>query len=333
MLLNENDLKIYREELTPRLPGKILDAHVHAWDKDAFPEDFHFAPRSCFLRFGGTFTLKQFHELMEEMLPEQQVNCNCFGQPSTKAKREVVPTVGRRQGDSVNVLLSPADPAEVLEERIVQSGAVGVKPYLSYAAEHLGKPKGEVEINDMLTPDQLSMLNRRKLTVTLHIPRPGRFEDPLNQRQMRALCENYPEVRFIFAHIGRAYHFSCIRNSNLEELARFPNAYFDTAMVNHKEVLKYTFDHFPPERILFGTDAPVSMLRGKSVEINNQYAYLMGEPYTIGTSIHDTAHAVQFTTFYYEQLRAMRYNGEWRVRLDGEGWLESYIPGLTVIFR
>ena len=33
------------------------------------------------------------------------------------------------------------------------------------------------------------------------------------------------------------------------------------------------------------------------------------------------------------QLRAMRYNGELRVRLDGEGWLESYIPGLTVIFR
>ncbi len=33
------------------------------------------------------------------------------------------------------------------------------------------------------------------------------------------------------------------------------------------------------------------------------------------------------------QLRAMRYNGELRVRLDGAGWLESYIPGLTVIFR
>lgn len=29
----------------------------------------------------------------------------------------------------------------------------------------------------------------------------------------------------------------------------------------------------------------------------------------------------------------MRYNGELRVRLDGAGWLESYIPGLTVIFR
>ena len=33
------------------------------------------------------------------------------------------------------------------------------------------------------------------------------------------------------------------------------------------------------------------------------------------------------------QLRAMRYNGELRVRLDGAGWLESYIPELTVIFR
>ena len=31
----------------------------------------------------------------------------------------------------------------------------------------------------------------------------------------------------------------------------------------------------------------------------------MGENYKIGTAIIDTDHAVQFTTFFYEQLRAM----------------------------
>ncbi|NMA20206.1 MAG: hypothetical protein GX927_06470, partial [Lentisphaerae bacterium] len=29
------------------------------------------------------------------------------------------------------------------------------------------------------------------------------------------------------------------------------------------------------------------------------------EDYEIGTSIRDTEHAVEFTTFFYEQLRAM----------------------------
>ena len=96
-----------------------------------------------------------------------------------------------------------------------------------------------------------------------------------------------------------------IHEAHIEDFIKFPNAYFDTAMINHAGVLKYTFDHFPAERILFGSDAPIALLRGKSVEINHQYAYLMGENYAIGTSIIDTEHAVDFTTFYFEQLRAI----------------------------
>jgi hypothetical protein len=42
------------------------------------------------------------------------------------------------------------------------------------------------------------------------------------------------------------------------------------------------------------------------VEINNQYAYLMGEDYQIGSAIYDAGHAVEFTSFYYEQLRAIK---------------------------
>lgn len=305
MILNENDRIVYREELAPRLPKRILDAHVHAWDQDAFPQGFQFPPKSCNGRFGGTFTLELFHSLMEELLPEQEVTCNSFGMPNQAACRDKVSTVGRRPRDTVNILLSPEDPAEIVEQRIDAAGAVGVKPYLNYPAAYLHKPANDVEINDMMTPPQLEMLNRRKLAVTLHIPRSGRFSDKLNQRQMIALCEKYPDIRFIFAHIGRAYFISGIRDSNLEEFAQYPNAYFDTAMLNHQGVFQYTFDHFPAERILFGSDSPIAMLRGKSVEINNQYAYLMGEDYHIGTSIIDTEHAVAFTTFYYEQLRAL----------------------------
>ncbi|MBR2373243.1 MAG: hypothetical protein IKA87_03325, partial [Lentisphaeria bacterium] len=101
------------------------------------------------------------------------------------------------------------------------------------------------------------------------------------------------------------YFMRNIMESNISEFVQFPNAFFDTAMINSVDILKYTFDHFPAERVLFGTDSPIALLRGKSVEINNQYAYLMGENYAIGTSIIDTDHAVEFTTFFYEQLRAI----------------------------
>ncbi len=304
MFSNDNDRRIYAEELAPRLPAKILDAHVHIWSLNDYPEGFTFKPKSCNNRFGGNFTIDMWRELMKEVLPEQQVTLTCFGSPNASADRNRVPE-GCREGDYVEVLISPEDPAELVEERIVRSGAVGVKPYWNYAAAHFGKTSAQVEIVDMLTPSQLEMLNRRKLAVTLHIPRPGRFADKCNQRQMIELCEKYPDVRFIFAHIGRAYFMKNIIDSNLEEFVQYGNAYFDTAMLNHEGVLNYTFDHFPAERILFGSDSPIALLRGKSVEINDQYAYLMGEDYEIGTTINDTGHVVNFTTFFYEQLRAI----------------------------
>jgi len=119
------------------------------------------------------------------------------------------------------------------------------------------------------------------------------------------ICRRYPNAQVIFAHIGRAYYLNNIIGL-LDGIATCPNAFIDTAMVNHEGVLEYAFRHFPRERILFGSDAPIACLRGKSVEINNQYAYLMGEDYEIGTSIYDAKHAVAFTSFYYEQLRGIR---------------------------
>ena len=304
MIVNDNDRRIYEEELAPRLPQKIFDAHVHIWSKADYPADFRFPEKNCANRFGGAFTLAQWRDAMAVLLPRQECHLNCFGMPNNAADRGKVPE-GTLPGDFLNVLISPADSAEQVEERIDRSGATGVKPYLNYAAAFYGKPANEVEIADMFTPQQLAMLDRRSLAVTLHIPRSGRFADKLNQRQMIELCDKYPNVRFVFAHIGRAYFMKNILESNLDEFVNYPNAYFDTAMLNHEGIFKYTFDHFPAERVLFGSDAPIAFLRGKSVEINNQYAYLMGEDYAVGTSIIDTAHAVQFTTFFYEQLRAI----------------------------
>ena len=303
-IMNERDQQIYREELAPFLPPRIFDAHVHVFDKSFFPPDFAFKPLSVYNKFGGEFPLALWRSLMQEILPEQEVWLNCFSTPNLKVNRDCVPEVNRKTEFGM-VVVSPADPPEVMARRIEASKAVGVKPYLNLAADFYQKKPNDVEIRDMLTPGQLEYLNAKGLAITLHIPRSGRFADPVNQRQMVEICEEYPNIKIIFAHIGRAYFMRNILDSNIDELAKIPNAYFDTAMINSAEILRYAADHFPVDRILFGTDNPIALLRGKSVEINDQYAYLMGEKYKIGTSIIDTEGAVKFTTFFYEQLRAV----------------------------
>ena len=303
-LVSDMDRKVFAEELAPRLPKKLFDAHVHVFNKDCFPEGFSLGEKSCYQKFGGEHRSEFCVEMYKKLLPGIDVTFNCFGSVNPAADREKdIPYHDNKKIYSMAVV-SPLDSAETLERRLVDYKLVGVKPYPGLAGAAYGKKESDVEVREMFTDEQLEVLNRRKMIATVHIPRKQRLADPLNQTQMPELCRKAPNATFIFAHIGRAYYMQNVIGM-LDKLAECPNAWLDTAMVNHMGVLKYAFDHFPNDRIVFGSDAPIAWLHGKSVEINNQYAYLMAEDYRIGTAIYDAEAACEFTTFYYEQLRAI----------------------------
>ena len=43
--ISENDKKIFEEELGPRLPQRIFDAHVHIFDMSCYPKGKTFGPK------------------------------------------------------------------------------------------------------------------------------------------------------------------------------------------------------------------------------------------------------------------------------------------------
>ncbi len=302
----QSDLAVYRTELKVFLPEKIFDAHIHLFDGSCLPQGYEFPSKDCCLKFGGQFTLENCLEYIRTMLPEQDFYLNSFGYPSPEfsldASAQYTGSISDNKQYFGMALVSPHDSIASVQNRITANRLIGYKPYLNFVD---WKKKDEITIFDMLPAEQMEYANTNGLAVTLHIPRPARLADPVNQQQMVELCRRYPDAKIIFAHIGRAYYLQNVIGY-LDGIAGCPNAYIDTAMVNHEGVLEYAFNKFPRERILFGSDAPIAMLRGKSVEINNQYAYLMGEDYQIGNAIYDAGHTVEFTLFYYEQLRAVK---------------------------
>lgn len=304
------DCEVYDRELRDFLPVRIFDAHAHLFDPSCLRPGAHFPPKSCYRKFGGVSTLDQYLAWAAAFLPEQETFLNSFGHPAYETDLDASAAYSGRIADNrrcfAMALVSPHDTAAAALRRVVTNRLVGYKPYLAFVD---WKPASEVTIDDMLPAAQMEAADERGLAITLHIPRPDRLADPLNQAQMVALCRRYPNARIIFAHIGRAYYLSSVLGL-LDGIAACPNAYVDTAMVNHEGVLEHLFRRFPRERILFGSDAPIAFLHGKSVEVNNQYAYLMGEDYEIGTSIYDAAHALTFTSFFYEQLRGIRLAAE-----------------------
>ena len=302
----DRDRQVYEQELGDFLPARLFDVHMHLFDQSCILPGRTFPPRSCFHKFGGIFTREQMLEWAAVWLPGQELHLNSFGQPSFDSDLDLSGVYSGRISDNRRffgmALVSPKDPIEAVIRRVESNRLVGYKPYLNFVD---WKPVPDITIEDMLPEAQMEVANARGLAIMLHIPRPQRLADPVNQKGMQEICRRYPDAHIIFAHIGRAYYLNNIIGL-LDGIAACPNAFIDTAMVNHEGVLEYAFRHFPRERILFGSDAPIACLLGKSVEINNQYAYLMGEDFEIGTSIYDARHAVAFTSFYYEQLRGIR---------------------------
>jgi hypothetical protein len=208
-------------------------------------------------------------------------------------------------------LVRPDEDPALLEQDLAKGGFLGVKPYLCYVQ---GKEPEEIEILDMIPHGLMEVIDGLGSIVMLHVPRTGRLADPLNQAQVKELARTYRNARIVLAHIGRAYYLKNITGW-IEPLADFENLYVDTAMLNNWEVIEYLFEHFDHSRILYGTDMPISLCGGKSVEINDQYTYVTKEPWPL--SISDNHGKLVFTSFLYEELRVINKAGE-RLGLNGE---------------
>jgi len=328
----EMDRQIYDRELRGFLPSKLFDAHVHFFDRSCLVPKATFPPEHPYSKFGGTFGPPQYLGWAADVLPGVEIYANHFGHPGLESDRDASAAYTGRVSDNRQIfgmaLVSPSDTAECARRRVEQNQLVGFKPYPDFVT---GKPVGEVTVHDMLPAAQMAVADELGLAIMLHIPRPGRLADPLNQAQMVELCRRYPNARIIFAHVGRAYFLSNVVGF-LDGIAACPNAYIDTAMINHEGVLEYAFRNFPRDRILFGADAPFALIRGKSVEINDQYAYVLGEDYKMGTTIYDTQHAATFTTFFYEQLRGIRLAAE-RARLEQRDIEDFFFNNADRLFR
>ena len=290
-------------EILDFLPEEIFDVHVHVFDvpvETLGAKDFR-------RKFNGRFTAADYFASAAAELPGKQFSINCFGMPESGAD---CPAADRFTAASVDLarifglaLTRPEEPAAELEKRLRAGRLCGLKPYPDLAAG--GKAVADVELREMLSAEQLELADRHGWAVTIHLPRKLRLPDPLNRTQLEAWLRRYPNVKFIIAHLGRSYFFKGIEGE-LDRFIPYENAYFDTAMINHDRVLEYAFRKFPRERLLFGTDAPISLLLGKALEINDQYLYLMGEDYAIGTSLDGRNAPIRFTTFFAEQFAGCR---------------------------
>jgi Amidohydrolase len=299
---HQRNLKIWKEELEGFLPDKILDFHVHIFNDGVVPTG---APYICGGQPIERYDFEDFQQDLAECYPGKQTLAVCFGSPHTEYDFARNNDYIASECDGTRFIpFRLFDPNEhdhqAVKQDIINGGFVGLKPYLNYVRKD---DLDQVEVHEMLPAWIMEIANELGLIIMLHIPRKERLADPLNQKQVVELCERYPNCKIVLAHIGRAYYMENIVG-NLDKLKDIPNLYYDLAMLNNWEVLEYLFKTVGWEKVLYGTDIPIALAPGKSVEINDQYTYVTPVPWKL--SISDDHRKIRFTSFLYEELRAIK---------------------------
>lgn len=81
--------------------------------------------------------------------------------------------------------------------------------------------------------------------------------------QIKKLKEDFPNLRVVIAHLG----LTKVMLPELEEaylnLASFDNVSMDTSLVPDGDVVKLALKCFGPNRIMFGSDEPLNLIRSK----------------------------------------------------------------------
>lgn len=70
------------------------------------------------------------------------------------------------------------------------------------------------------------------------------------------LAHEYPDVNFIFPHLGSFADDWAAQQALIDPLSRYPNIYADTSAIRRFDLLEQAVRRAGPQKILFGSDGP-----------------------------------------------------------------------------
>ncbi len=309
------DAEVYSSMIRDFLPDAIVDIHAHVW-LDAYKR--HGAAE--FDRVVSWPALVARDDSMEDLVetyrilfPDKAVTPLVFGEAGPDDDLEgmnaYVAEAARSRGFPALLFSRPEwDDAE-LEARLEAGSFAGIKVYLSFAPSYL--PGDEIRIFDFLPRRQLEAIDRRGGIVMLHIPRSGRLRDPVNLAQLLEIERDYPRLRLVVAHAGRAYCEEDL-GAALGALRTTKRMLFDFSANTNAAVFSKFLDAFGPERCLFGSDLPITRMRMRRICRGGTYVNLV--PKGLYGDVSGDAHmaelegqdALNLGFFLYEEILAIK---------------------------
>ncbi len=296
--LLDMDREIWDRELASFVPPRVFDGHLHLYEASHFEET---VPALC-VSGPDPVGWVEFQKRIAEIMPDRDVGGLAFGFPAVGVNFETANAFlareAQRPGVFAQMLIHPAMDPEFIRETCLRDGFVGLKPYHLFASE---KPTFQASIPSYLPESQMQIAHELGLSITLHIVRATALADPSNQEVLRRYSQKYPNARLILAHAARGFnpHHTIV---GIESLRGLNNVWFDTSAITDAGAYEAIVRVMGHERLLYGSDFPVSHFRGRCVGLGDSFLWLSPE----NTKL-DAAYAnVQFALVGLESLRTLK---------------------------
>ncbi|MAT15532.1 MAG: hypothetical protein CMJ46_09725 [Planctomyces sp.] len=306
-LVREVDYEFYDREISDFLPDRIYDAHTHLYHAD------HYAYAGGNLP--GEVGFDDYRELLDVLHPGRELSALFIPFPCAKEKagsaNEWIAKEQVKDKESRGLFFFHADDdPEWIRSEVKRLGAHGLKCY-HITSSH--QPTWESAIPGYLPEEVVKIANEEGWVITLHMVKSRAVADRENYEIIRDWCRKYPDMQLILAHSARGFQ-PAHNLEGLGELKGLPNLYVDSSAnceaMAHIAVLKI-LGH---ENFMYGTDFPVSHMRGRSLAVADTFLWLYEE-----TPVWKEKHmTIEPVLIGLEHLRSLKW-ACWSLGLsDGE---------------
>lgn len=292
--LRPEDRAFYERELATFVPDRIFDAHTHLWQEThaSWKVDGHV----------GEVGYPEYTRLIDGLHPGRRVAALFI---PFADRPDLLPAANAWVAQNLRpdcrglFFVKPDDDPEWVRQEVRRLGLHGLKCYHTMAPV---KPTWEADIPAYLPEPLVAMAHREGWAITLHMVKAQSTADPGNIHWIRHYCQRYPDMKLILAHSARAFQ-PAHGLAGLPQLQGLNNLYCDTSAncepIAHQAVIRY-LGH---QRLLYGSDLPVSHMRGRSLGAADSFLWLYED-----TPVWGEKHqAVKPVLVGLEHLRSLKW--------------------------
>lgn len=264
----DTDDKITRE-ISDFLPDRMFDIHSHIYRV----QDLNLNGESFWSQGPDVVGIRAWRDNLSKIMGKDCLTGGLFF-PVPSASAEIrkqndflLEQLGKEPLSRGLILITPDDTKEDVIRYLDHPQICGFKVYHVYSNE---TPTMQSSISGFCPDWMWEVAHERKFVVMLHMVKDLAIADEENQQEIRNICTGYPGMQLILAHAARCFHApNAVKG--LMSLRGLENVWFDMSAICEAEPIIAVLKEFGPRKLMWGSDYPVSQIRGKYVTIGEGF--------------------------------------------------------------